>query len=114
MIRLLRDIQRVNSELIATILSILLYIQYKDFLQLMIEARVDGDGESNGHGGEVVSKMGLTDEEIASQSIAFLVAGLHTVSNAMAQASYHLALHPDVQERLRTEIDDYFSSNPVS
>ena len=55
----------------------------------------------------------LTDEQIVAHSRTFLLAGYETTSNALAYTAYLLALHPEVQERLCSEIDDYFSEKQV-
>ena len=56
----------------------------------------------------------LTDEEILSHSFEFLLAGSETTSSALSFCTYLLAIHPDIQEKLADEIEEYFSQNPVS
>ena len=56
----------------------------------------------------------LTNEEIISHSILFMLAGYETTGNTLTYTSYLLALNPDVQIKLQEEIDDYFKNNPVS
>ena len=58
--------------------------------------------------------VGMTDAEVYGNSVGFLVAGNETTSNALSYTSYLLALNPDVQEKLQSEIDDYFEEKPVS
>ena len=53
--------------------------------------------------GRKVSK--LTDAEIVSQSMTFILAGYETTSNALAYTTYCLAMNPDKQEKLLEEID---------
>ena len=65
------------------------------------------EGEDGGEGK-------LSDEEIVANSILFLLAGFETTANALSFVSYLLALHPEIQERLQAEIDEYFESKPVS
>ena len=55
----------------------------------------------------------MGDGAIAGHSVTFLLAGYETTANALTYISYLLALHPDIQENLQTEIDDYFGNNPV-
>ena len=62
-------------------------------------------------GGEVKK---ITDEEIVTNSILFLLAGYETTANTLAYTSYLLALHPEIQEKLQTEIDGYIETKPVS
>ena len=72
----------------------------------MIDAQVDDDGSSG-------SGKRLTNGEIVAHSIVFLMAGYETTANTLAYTSYLLALHPSIQEKLCTEIDEYFENNPV-
>ena len=74
----------------------------KDLLHLMMTANEETTVEG-------VSK--LSDEEIVAQSIIFLLAGYETSSNTLSFILYHLALNPDVQDKLRTEIKEAVESN---
>ena len=74
----------------------------KDLLQLMMTANEETTVEG-------VSK--LSDEEIVAQSIIFLLAGYETSSNTLSFTLYYLALNPDVQDKLRTEIKEAMESN---
>ena len=56
----------------------------------------------------------LTDKEVVGQAIGMLLAGYETTANALAYTSYLLALNPDIQEKLQSEIDSYFEDKPVS
>ena len=69
------------------------------------------DAAERGEDGE---EKKLTDEEIVTNSIVFLLAGYETTTNTLAFTSYLLAVHPEIQERLQAEINEYFESNPVS
>ena len=73
----------------------------------MIDATVEGD--------ETVqeSEKKLSDEEISSHSLTFMLAGYETTSNALSYTSYLLALNPEVQEKLQNEIEAYDQENPV-
>ena len=70
---------------------------------------IDATEQGEGGGGRR-----LTDEEIESHSITFLLAGYETTANTLAYTSYLLALNPEIQEKLQAKIDEYFESNPVS
>ena len=74
----------------------------KDLLHLMMVANEETTVEG-------VSK--LSDEEIVSQSVLFLLAGYETSSNTLSFTLYHLALNPDVQDKLRKEIIQAMESN---
>ena len=106
--------------------------QYKDMLQLMIDASEDTTGStteappstaSNSeascpiHQNSSHSKSArhkLTAKEIVDNSVTFLVAGYETTANTLSFTTYLLAINPDIQERLQSEIDSYFDNKPVS
>ncbi len=59
-------------------------------------------------------KHKLSSQEIVDNSVVFLIAGFETTANSISYSSYYLALNPDIQEKLQSEIDNYFEDNPVS
>ena len=77
-------------------------LQRKDLLQLMIDA---SDSET---------REGLEKGEIIADCVGFIFAGYETTSTTLPFATYLLAIHPEVQERLANEIQEYFEENPVS
>ncbi|KHJ42754.1 unspecific monooxygenase [Trichuris suis] len=46
-------------------------------------------------------------EELISQCTLYMLAGYETTSNALSYSVYELARHPEIQEKLRSEIMDY-------
>nr|ATW72294.1 cytochrome p450 CYP3044A7 [Brachionus calyciflorus] len=48
----------------------------------------------------------LTNKEILSQSILFLLAGYETTSQTLSYIAYNLAMNPNDQEKLIQEVDD--------
>ena len=56
----------------------------------------------------------LTDDEIVSLCITFLLAGYETTSNLLAFTAYLLAMNPDKQDKLIQEIKDYYHKNKVT
>lgn len=68
-----------------------------DMLHLMMEARKDSEG---------VEK--ITNHDIAAQALVFFFAGFDSVASLMSFMSYELAIHPEVQSRLREEINETF------
>ena len=56
----------------------------------------------------------LTDEEVVAHAVTFILAGYETTANTLAYTSYLLALNPHIQEKLQSEIDNYFDDKPVS
>lgn len=67
-----------------------------DLLKLMLDAET-----TNPNGGK-----GLTLTEIKGQTMLFFLAGYETTASTMQFLSYHLATHPDLQQRVRQEIAD--------
>ncbi len=53
----------------------------------------------------------LTRDEIISNIFIFMVAGYETTSTALACATYELARHPEVLQKLQNEIDQLPLSN---
>ena len=51
---------------------------------------------------------------VASNAYVLVQGGHETTASALTYISYLLALHPDVQERLAEEIDNYLQEHPVS
>ena len=74
----------------------------KDLLELMMTA-------TDATTVEGISK--LTDDEVVAQSVVFLLAGYETSSNTLSFTLYHLAVNPDVQDKLRSEISDALETN---
>ena len=55
----------------------------------------------------------MTDAEVFANAIGFLIAGNETTAITLSFASYLLALNPDIQEKLQSEINAYFEDKPV-
>ena len=53
------------------------------------------------------------DGHVAANGNLLILAGHETTASALALTSYLLALHPEVQERLAEEIDNYRQEHPV-
>ena len=53
---------------------------------------------------------GLTRTEIVGNSILMLLAGYETTGNSMIFFAYNLATHPEIQEKLRQEVDETFEN----
>ena len=50
---------------------------------------------------------------VAANAYLLMLAGHETTASALSYISYLLALHPEVQERLAEEIDNYLQEHPV-
>lgn len=80
-----------------------------DLLHLMLEAKKqaleakDDDPKAK--------KAVLSDMDIATNAMLFFFAGFETISTALCFMVYELAVHQEVQSRLRNEIDDVLKGN---
>ncbi|CAN8009081.1 unnamed protein product, partial [Ixodes pacificus] len=101
----------------------------EDFLQLMMDAQ-DGvleaaaestlsaneklfnlDSEIKADTSFVGGVKALTEEEAMAQCVLFFAAGQDTTSSVLAFTLYLLALHPEVQAKLREEADECFKQH---
>ncbi|KAF8265237.1 cytochrome P450 [Lactarius quietus] len=72
----------------------------KDFISLLMQ------------GSAVVSEDDrLSEEEVVAQMMGFLVAATDTTSSALSRVLHLLALHPDVQDKLRKELKEAFEDD---
>ncbi|XP_065167280.1 cytochrome P450 9e2-like [Atheta coriaria] len=58
-----------------------------------------------------VKKAPMTELDMAAQVLIFFFAGFDTISTMMSFLCYELAVNPDVQEKLRQEIDGTLEEN---
>jgi len=56
----------------------------------------------------------ITDLDIAAQAFIFFFAGYETVATLLAFMAHELAENPEIQARLREEIDNSISEEPLS
>jgi len=90
-----------------------------DFVQLMLEARagtlktenaeleafekdamIKGGSEPKGSNADL-----LDDDGIVANCVLFILAGFDTTQSLLLFCAYALALHPDIQDKLRAEVD---------
>jgi cytochrome P450 len=69
-----------------------------DLLSMLIEARDEETGES------------MTDDQLRSQSLTFLIAGHETTATALTWTWYLLATHASIREQARTEVERVLGS----
>merc|ERR1712122_63912 len=53
----------------------------------------------------------MDDISIAATAMVFMIAGYDTTGTALSFACYQLAKNPEVQEKLRREIDDFMEDS---
>ena len=84
-------------------------------MQLLIDAGTGEEDEDIEHHEQTTStRRPLTNGEIASYCITFMLAGYETTANTLAFTAYLLATNPQVQDKLCDEIDLYFQEHPCS
>ncbi|XP_043258935.1 probable cytochrome P450 6a20 [Colletes gigas] len=80
----------------------------KDFLNLLIQLMkngyVDADENTNGTNVTQATQNKLTMIEASAQAYVFYLAGFETSSTTVTFCLYELAMHQDIQEKLRDEI----------
>lgn len=92
--------------------------------RLIAEKRADMDRGVQ-QGDDILSMLLRTDtfdeESLVDQMLTFFAAGHETTSNALTWASYFLAIHPHIQDRLRAELtthvrltDDAFTNDTLN
>ncbi|RZC34666.1 cytochrome P450 6a14 [Asbolus verrucosus] len=83
-------------------------IYRKDFMHLLLQLKNRGaivdDEKITDERGKIEEKA-LTMNELAAQAFVFFIAGFETSSTTLTFALYELATHPDIQEKLRQEIN---------
>ncbi|XP_023311318.1 probable cytochrome P450 6a20 [Anoplophora glabripennis] len=84
------------------------HVVRKDFMQLLMEIRDKNEGKENGHHGDGNT---LTMDEMVAQSFVFFIAGFETSSTTMTFALFELAVHQDIQEKLRDEINEVLAKH---
>lgn len=67
--------------------------QNEDLLSLLMQARDEDTGE------------GMSDKQLRDEVMTLLIAGHETVANALAWAWYLLSQHPEIEQRLHSELD---------
>ncbi len=74
----------------------------RDLLALLMAMRDEDTGE------------GLTEQELYRETLVMLFAGHETTSNALTWACYFISQHPDVERKLRAELDSVLQGRAPS
>ena len=82
-------------------------------MQLLIDASPESSEERQEGDTNIKpsSKRSLSDDEVVSMANLFILAGFDTTSNLLGFTSYLLALNQDKQDKLLSEIDEYYAEN---
>ena len=82
-------------------------------MQLLIDASPESSEEKQEGDTNIKppSKQSLSDDEVVSMASLFILAGFDTTSNLLGFTSYLLALNQDKQDKLLSEIDEYYAEN---
>ncbi|XP_063913777.1 probable cytochrome P450 6a14 [Zophobas morio] len=85
-------------------------IYRKDFMHLLLQLKNRGklvdDNSVLREENDTKREVNLTVDEIAAQSFVFFLAGYETSSTLMTFCLFEMASNPDIQERLRKEIEE--------
>lgn len=69
--------------------------------------------QPQGHSTRRSQKKTMSEDEVIGQAFVFLLAGYETSSNTLAFTCYLLALHPECQQRVQEEVDDFFTRHEL-
>lgn len=85
-------------------------VSRKDFFQLLVQLRNTGKVQLDNEWETVIktnsNEKTMSEAEVAAHSFAFFGAGFETSASTLSFCLYELAKNPDVQERLRNEINE--------
>ncbi|WP_432175642.1 cytochrome P450 [Streptomyces sp. Tue6028] len=73
-----------------------------DMLSMLLKAEDEATGQP------------LTPHQICSEILTLAVAGTETTASVLAWVLYELARHPDIDERVQTELDEVLGERPVT
>ncbi|GMR56367.1 hypothetical protein PMAYCL1PPCAC_26562, partial [Pristionchus mayeri] len=76
-----------------------------DFIDMFLDAEVDVSEVQFGENSDTARKLSF--EEVVGQCMVFLLAGFDTTSISLSYLTHLLANHPEVQEKLREEVDAF-------
>lgn len=81
-----------------------------DILQNLLDAEYveseAGTGTADGGKAGVMKSRALTTEEVATSAATLFIAGYETIVTSISYLTFTIAKYPDVQERVRQEIND--------
>ncbi|ETN58139.1 cytochrome P450 [Anopheles darlingi] len=86
-------------------------VQRNDFMNLLLQIKNQGKLAEQDEVQLGKGEAGLTMNELTAQAFVFFIAGFETSSTTMNFCLYELAKNPDIQERLREEINRAIEEN---
>ncbi|XP_017044419.1 probable cytochrome P450 6a14 [Drosophila ficusphila] len=88
-------------------------VKRNDFIDQLMQLRAE-DEEAAKRGNGIDLSHGLTLEQMAAQAFVFFVAGFETSSSTMTFCLHELAQQPDVQQKLRDEIESVLGEGELN
>jgi len=87
----------------------------KDIIKERDEKNIQvGDFVDRLRGFKKVAVAPITDEMIEAQGMVFLLAGFETTASTLSSLIYHVAMYPEVQEKIIEEIRDNIGSDDIT
>ncbi|XP_052863097.1 cytochrome P450 6a2-like [Anopheles cruzii] len=86
-------------------------VQRNDFMNLLLQIKNKGSLSEQDAEHMAKGEVGMTLNELAAQVFIFFLAGFETSSTTMNFCLYELATNPDIQDRLREEINRAIEDN---
>ncbi|XP_050069632.1 probable cytochrome P450 6a14 isoform X2 [Anopheles maculipalpis] len=86
-------------------------VKRNDFMNLLLQIKNKGKLDDSDDGSVGKGEVGMTQTELAAQAFVFFLAGFETSSTTQSFCLYELAKNPDIQERLRQEINQAINEN---
>ena len=87
----------------------------KDIINERDEKNIQvGDFVDRLRGFKKVAVAPITDEMIEAQGMVFLLAGFETTASTLSSLIYHVAMYPEVQEKIVEEIRDNIGSDDIT
>uniref|UniRef100_A0A182Q3P6 Uncharacterized protein n=1 Tax=Anopheles farauti TaxID=69004 RepID=A0A182Q3P6_9DIPT len=86
-------------------------VKRNDFMNLLLQIKNKGKLDDNDDSVVDKGEVGMTLKELTAQAFVFFLAGFETSSTTQSFCLYELAKNPDIQERLREEINRAIDDN---
>nr|WIT94141.1 cytochrome P450 monooxygenase CYP9AZ3 [Euwallacea interjectus] len=86
-----------------------------DIIQILLDAsRAENPSENGNSDGKRKHSVKISLDDISSQAVLFSFAGFDTVSTAISFVAHELAVHKEIQDRLREEIRETSQNGKIT